>query len=310
MTADADPFAETGPPVDGPFAPLSPILSAQWLIDSHGVDALKQPPPPRKWLLSRNDETRGTLGWLPLGVPALLYGAGGSGKSTAAVQLAMSVAAGRPWLGCRCNPGAVMIVMTEEDAAEIDRKLHAAYVALELSDLERATAAMRIMPISLLGHDAQILRAEKRGPLVETQIVADLRERLNRAPVDWRLIVLDNLSNLAPHEAEVDNGVAAQTMRVLSSLTRVRGEPTVLAVHHSLKTGRDGAPSINAARGAGALTDNSRWCAHLSETETGLVLACTKSNYSAKGPAIPLVRGHRGILRVATVEEAAERGLH
>ena len=60
--------------------------------------------------------------WIPKGCVTSLYGSGGTGKSFLAMMLATCVAAGRPWLRYRCEQGAVLAVMCEDDEDELRRR--------------------------------------------------------------------------------------------------------------------------------------------------------------------------------------------
>lgn len=89
-------------------------------LDLSGADVglmLENDPPLRRWLVTDR---------LPLGVVGVLAAAGGTGKSMAVLQLAISVATRLPWLEMDMgNPGAVLILSAEDDREEIHRRLHA-----------------------------------------------------------------------------------------------------------------------------------------------------------------------------------------
>ena len=72
-----------------------------------------QQPPTREWLLT---DLRTKRGVLPMRIAAQLIAAGGVGKSMVAVQLAIAVATGLPWLGTfATRKGRVLLIMGEED---------------------------------------------------------------------------------------------------------------------------------------------------------------------------------------------------
>ena len=84
------------------------------------TDSEDAPPPNREWLIP---------GWLPRGRTALLVGDGGLGKSTLALQIAASAAAGRSnWLGGEASAGTAptataLFLSWEEERDETDRRL-------------------------------------------------------------------------------------------------------------------------------------------------------------------------------------------
>jgi hypothetical protein len=81
------------------------------------------------------------------------------------------------------------------------------------------------------------------------------------------------------------------------------GRPTILVAHHSAK-----GPGAAASRGASAIVNGARWCAHLEPDEGDTVrLEVVKSNYTARGAPIALTRKRetRGALVRLTAEEEA-----
>lgn len=72
--------------LDVAYADLSPAMGDEWLVEE----------------------------FLPLNVPVMLYGDGGSLKTFLALDLAVSVAMGIPWLGLRTMPGVVLYLDWEE----------------------------------------------------------------------------------------------------------------------------------------------------------------------------------------------------
>ena len=276
-----------------------------------GEDPLAVEPPARPFLLARFDGARGS-GWLPSGEVGMLAAAGGCGKTTLAVQLSLSIATGRDFLGMHVvEPGSVLLVLGEEDLPEIQRKLHHTARGIALTSAERALATRRIAVLPLVGKSARLLAGD-RGRFERTPLAEQLEGFLAARGDDWRLVVLDPFSRFCAPEAEVDNAIASETVQAIASLTKAPGGPTVIVCHHVTKTERTGEPTVNAVRGAGALTDESRWVALLwscpDEPET-VQLRVRKSNYGEPGPAIVLRRSSGGVLRLATPAERAAVGL-
>ena len=101
--------------------PLALITPAQW----RGV-----PIPPMRWLATNR---------IPAGDVTILSGDGGGGKTTLALQLAVSVAADLgDWLGTTCETGPVIFFSGEEPENEIRRRLErvAKKRGLEADDIE------------------------------------------------------------------------------------------------------------------------------------------------------------------------------
>jgi RecA-family ATPase len=273
-----------------------------------GEDPLAVEPPPRTFLLARPSDG-GFVGWLPSGEVAMLAAGGGVGKTTLACQLALAVATGGPFCGMRVvRPGSVLLALGEEDEEEMRRKLHLTSRAMQLDVALRATAASRIALLPLVGQSARLLVGE-RGRFTPAPLLEALRSYLATNASDWRLVVVDPFSRFCAPEAETDNAVASETVQAMASLAKVPGAPTVLVLHHVNKEARAGGPpNVNAVRGAGALTDESRWAAVMWQDEHDAMtvhLAVRKSNYAQPGPSIVLRRERGGVLRLASPAERA-----
>jgi hypothetical protein len=277
-------------------------------------NALSEAPPPRQWLLERYDEeTNGATrkGVLAMGKTGLLISPGGVGKTLALVQLAISVATGRPWLDHFLvpNPGRVLIALAEEDAEEIRRRAYVVARAMRLTDEQLELAATSIVAMPLAGTNVALVESTG-GRTVETQTLNELRKRLGDS--EWRLIILDPLSRFAGGDTEKDNAAATRFVEAAESLAQAPGSPAVLIAHHTSKPPRQGGAgpaSANDARGASGLIAGVRWVANLEGSDSGAKLSVTKSNYAPKGSAVHLIRDfdHGGFLRVLTPEEQRRR---
>ena len=118
-----------------------------------GADWLTSDPPKRRYLLTRPDEKGKVRGAVPLGRVGMLAAAGGAGKSWALCQLALSVATGAKWLSTYTvpEPGRVLLALAEEEAEEMQRRLHYAAHELALTPTECDRARDRIVALPLAG---------------------------------------------------------------------------------------------------------------------------------------------------------------
>lgn len=301
--------------------PPREVLGAErwaWLRERGGW--LAEAPPARTYLLAAPGG--GGRGMLPLGKVGMLAAGGGMGKSWALTQLALCVATGRPWLGTYpvASPGPVLLALAEEEEEEIRRRLYygARSLGLRGDDLRQAEA--RILPLPLCGEHVALTyspeeiaasgrRVNPSSPdAVETPFARAIRDKLDGAGVEWRLLVLDPVSRFAGPDVEKENAAATRFVQTLERLTRVPGGPTVLVAHHTNKTARGSeVTDSTAARGASAITDGVRWQANI---ETVLLarpkgegkdtnrraspdlarFAVVKSNYAAKPEPLYLRR--------------------
>jgi hypothetical protein len=278
-------------------------------------NVLRDAPPARQWLLERPDEeTNGATrkGVLAMGKTGLLISPGGVGKTLALVQLAISVATGRPWFDhfLTPNPGRVLIALAEEDVEEIWRRAYVVARAMRLTDEQAELAATNIVAMPLAGMHAALVESAG-GRTVETDLLGALRKKLGQD--EWRLIILDPLSRFAGGDTEKDNAAATRFVQAAESLSKMPGSPAVLIAHHTSKLSRgDDAGRANAAhaRGASGLVDGVRWVANLEAiADGGAKLVVTKSNYAPKGAPLLLVRDfdQGGFLRTETAEERKQR---
>lgn len=300
-----------------------PLGGGAW-VSELGDDAIGATPPPRRWLLQMQSGDR-WIPWLARGKAGMLSSAGGVGKTFLAIQLALAVATGRRWLGCihPPEPGCVALILAEEDRDEVLRRLHYAALDMNMSAEDRALAASRIWLQPRAGMNSAVLEMDDAGNLRETEFWRALRRYMRGCGKQWALIVADPVARLAPPEAEKDNQIATRTVEAIESLTKLPGEPTVLALHHTNKIARAGQRlDASAARGVTAFTDGFRWSAQLgpafSRSSGGKkakripgfwMLSVGKSNYtSAAQSSVILTRDEQwqGVMRPASDEERDE----
>lgn len=295
-------------------ADLRIFSPADWPDDGGEVPALVQ-------TIGREPRTV-----IPRGLPGILAGEGGAGKTRLAVQLAVSVAAGRPWLDCSTPAGGapVLLVLAEEGEASLRRRVVRAREALALgegtrADAVRAAVNANLRCLSLAGEDARVMApGPGRGALAETGIGSRLRALAGE--IRPALVVLDPLSMLAPDDAEKDAAAASAMVRWLRWISEDTGA-TVLLTHHVRKPdkGDVGALTQHAIRGSSGLTAAARWALGLwrevggegedddDRTRELLRLRVLKSNDFAPPRSMPLVWADGGVLRPATDPEVRER---
>ncbi|MBM3560976.1 MAG: hypothetical protein FJX53_14090, partial [Alphaproteobacteria bacterium] len=94
-------------------------------------DFVEAEAPPRRVLLAREGSIKlhePGAAWMPAGKLGLLASPGGKGKTATVLQLAGHVAAGASWCGLEVvSPGAVALVIGEEDRDECHRRINAAW---------------------------------------------------------------------------------------------------------------------------------------------------------------------------------------
>lgn len=266
-----------------------------------------EPAPARRWLLRHPTKDGKECapgagdGMLPLGKAGLLSADGGVGKTHAAVQLAMSIVTARDWLGYfaighEARVGRVLLLLAEEDAEEIHRRMFNVAESMRLTRADRETVADRVVVLGLAGSPVGLLHFDRDGRGTPTRELEQLRE-LVATGGPWSLICFDPLARWAGPAVETDNAAATAFVQAAESFCAAPGGPTVLVTHHSSQASvRAGTPD---SRGVTGLRNGFRWEATLKETEAGgVAFRQSKSNYSHKwrGEDLALVRGPGGEL--------------
>ena len=271
----------------------------------------REPPSP-DWLLVEPGE-RQAAGVFPTGKVGLLAAPGGVGKSSALAWLAIAIATGRPWFGLTVpRPGKVALILGEETAVDIARKLHFGARALRLTPEEQADAHKNILTLGTAGQSVALLRTDRDGNLHPSAFADQLFAELSQEG-PWRALLLDPLSRFSHAETETDAAAATRTVEALERLATLPGNPSLLVAHHSRKLGRgESGMTGDDIRGSSALRDGVRWAAVLDILDIregipgihGAVrLSVVKSNVGRiPAPAIALREGW-GALRDATPPE-------
>jgi RecA-family ATPase len=292
---------DPGPPddVEAEDAPRSESEPGPWraLVTAAPAEWYAEPPPTREWLLrdARQPRARGVF---PLGKVGQLIAEGGAGKTLALCQLAVAVATGSKWLGAfQATKGRVLLVLGEEDAEEVRRRLyHAARVS---PDGAPEQSAIEVLPLA--GAICAMLERDDRGNAVESAFLPWLRAYVQAG--GFRLVVVDPLSRFAGPDAEKDNAVATRFMQALESL--LGPDRAVLNAHHinKLSRGASGTVDGSSGRGSSAFFDGARWQCALSverlkmdepEEQAALgqvvTLMVTKANYAFTPDPVQLRR--------------------
>lgn len=311
---------------------------AQWGAEVGERGWLGTKPPPRRCLLRRAPENGPAEDVFPMGKVGMLAAAGAAGKTTALVQLALSVALpqeahkqGRrrfDWLGEYqvATPGRVLLVLAEEDDEEAWRRLHRVATAYGLAgDYQRWAdeASDRLVVWPAAGNSGLSLVRSLGGEAdLRTDFAKALRERLETEGRDdpWSLVILDPVSRFAGGDTETDNRAATAFVQVLETLTQAPGSPAVLVAHHTNKTSRGaGGPEATDLRGVTGLSDGIRWQAGMAPLKQASMerlpdpdgysgpplvsFGVTKTNYTKRPPELTLAWSTDGILRRVTAQE-------
>ncbi len=108
-------------------------------------------PPPRTWIVE---------GMIPRSANVLFSAHGGAGKTLLALQLAVCIAAGRPFFGLPTTQATVVALFAEDDHDELHRRLAAVCTAL---DVNLADIADRLLIFDAVGVDVGLFSRRAAG---------------------------------------------------------------------------------------------------------------------------------------------------
>lgn len=224
---------------------------------------------------------------IPARTVTLFGGDGGTGKSLAALQLAVGTVLGRAWFGVAIQqPGGALFLTAEDDLDEVHRRLadiaNAEHVPLSAFD--------RLAVSSLAGLDALMAAPGPGGRvLVPTGVYAAVRAYVEaQRPA---LIVLDTLADLFGGD-EVNRAQVRQFVAMLRAIAIDFGTTVVLLAH----------PSVNGMSNGSGLSGSTAWNNSVRsrlymkrDDQSDLrTIEVMKANYGAVGQQIR-VKWERGV---------------
>jgi hypothetical protein len=232
-----------------------------------GTAYLSGYPPRYDWLLDKSLR-RSCLG--------TITGPPGAGKGTFAVQFAIAVAAGEPFLDIWQvpEPGISLYLSAEDDVAVIHRRVHHALKLLPKG--KQDVAAANFYGVAVHGR-VNLCHGERGAGVKTTLHLADLRAMLAR--VRPSLLILDTLARFSGIE-ENDNPAMTSFCGTLEDIIAETG-CNILLLHHSNKSAGDcvedpkelaRALTQSAMRGASALAGCVRWGLLMAPMGAGLAV--------------------------------------
>jgi hypothetical protein len=191
---------------------------------------------------------------------SILAGPGGTSKTMLAVGLGVQVCLGRPWCDEPVTRGSTLLVLGEEDADEVHRRVNAVLAPFDANEQDEVRRLMRIVPAA--GKDIRLVHLVQNNPVESpfaAQIITLSRELSEQAETPVRLIVLDHARLVGAGDSN-DASHVTELTRVLTHIAQTTGA-AVLLIGHSPKSvhGKsDGELSQSDVVGSGAYVDNAR----------------------------------------------------
>lgn len=187
--------------------------------------------------------------WLPLPVPedeslCLLYGPSGKGKSFVALDLALSVAAGLPWVDeYPVQQGAVLYIAAEGTGG-LKRRIAAWREHHPKADVRDALFVLQ--PVDIYDDDERQDLLDTLEEMLDGGEYLHAEDGLVALTKPLRLVVIDTVARMYRGDDENDNAQMGEFINAVQTFSRKYGA-VVLLVHHSSKG------DISNERGGGAL---------------------------------------------------------
>jgi hypothetical protein len=237
----------------------------------------------REWLIAER---------VPMRNVTLLSGDGGVGKTVALIQLAAATVLGKDWLGMRPAVGPVLYLGAEDDADELRRRFES--IAKHYGATWRDLFDAGLRTLSFAGADALLGKPNRDGLIVETPLLAHLRE--DAIALKPRLIIIDPAADVFAGK-EVDRVQVRQFITLLRAIAIAADCAVILAAHPSVSGMREG----TGLSGSTAWSNSVRARFYLTKAkrnrndsdddapDTGLrVLEVKKNNYGPLTASVPI----------------------
>lgn len=224
---------------------------------------------------------------LPGGVVTLLAAHGGTGKSMLALQAAVCLVTGRPFMGKAVEKCRVVFFSGEDTAPTIRRRL------------SRVCRHLDIAPHELAG-DLLVLDATDNPILFDsngrpTQAFAALR--LDVEEFRPGVVIIDNASDTYAAN-EIERSKVREFVRLLASLGKADDAAVLLLAHLDKQSARAGG-STEGYSGSTAWHNSARSRLFLSAKDGGLILEHQKSNFGLRSEPIHMNWTEGGLLTQA-----------
>jgi RecA-family ATPase len=240
---------------------LDPIASIDWL-------RLRDVPPPERQFIIEH--------WLGRGHVTLVVADSGVGKTQLALQLAISTAMGKPWLGLATRGAPALMPAAEDDDDELHRRVCR---TIPFMGIAKPDLAGRLFLQGRVGlRNALMLHPNGRQaqPLPLLEHIEEQAKAIGAG-----VIFLDNAAQLYTGD-ENDRSQVTAFINGLAGVARRTGA-AVLLLAHPPKTGADYSGSTAWHAGVRSL-----WTPKRPGEFGELVLTRAKANYATTGEAIRL----------------------
>ena len=256
------------------------------------------PIPAREWVLD---------GWFPARTVAMLFGAGGVGKTLLMQQFANAVAEGQPFLGIDTMKMPVLSVMCEDDADEVKRRQLCINESVGVDEFASGPENLHLWP--RVGSDNVLVTWPSGGQDEPGAFYKQLCDKVAtvKGDADSVLVLLDTAADMFGGSENTRREVNTFIKTYLGSIVITYNATVVLLAHPSLS----GLSSGSGLSGSTAWENSVRARSYLSREEDSddvRILSRKKSNYSdiSGNNDIKLI-WENGVLAIPSSPDALDR---
>lgn len=284
-------YAKGQPGAESPatFSPVTQDVPAG--KPTHVGDYAYSEPKPIHWVVED---------WIPQQGHTFFSGRGGVGKSTLCLQLAMSVASGKPWFDMPVKQMPVLVIACEDPEDEVHRRVHTISLTSEYA------ADWKEVPLyvwSRVGQNNLVAIIRDGEGVRPGKFHDELETQLKAMPEGAKLVVLDTIPDVFFGNENDRCSVNAFVKQVLGRWERLYGV-TFLCTAHPPKSGAEfsGSTAWEGAFRARLFCE----FADPEKVDDFRVLRVGKSNYGRSGAQVTLRRHEDGLFRPCLESDAAE----
>lgn len=245
--------------------------------------------------------------WLPAGVVTHFAAHGGAGKSTIALMLAVSIAAGRPLFGIPARSGRVAFYSAEDTAAVVRHRLANILRGL---DIDPSEIDGRLHTLDATDGDPVLYREVTAGGMKSgcmTPAYAELRRYVEDNAID--VLMIDNASDVFDC-SEIDRARVRGFMRALAGIAKERDRAVLLLGHVDKATSRGERSGTEGYSGSTAWHNSARSRWFMARDKEGILeLAHQKHNLTKQADPLRLMWPAGGIPRLEYVPSGFVQGI-
>lgn len=205
-------------------------------------------------------------GWIQEAKVGAFVAAGGTGKTTLLLHLAVCHATGRPFFGCKVKQGTFVLLSPDDSQEDLEGALAHVVRAMKLTSAETALVLRKVRLHSLQGESGlKTFTSAIRGDMLATGLEELILEALAGILPDLVGIALDTLRQFCGGSSN-DEQVVKLTIAGATELALRSGAYVILPHHTGKQNYRDGVADMYCGSGSAAIADNCRFVLLLQTT--------------------------------------------